>query len=578
MNKTIERLSNAWKALRPPDEAEAKALQPSDAEVKYLPSPSVGWGQGYGYSGATGLSGMPGWINPTAGFPGTKIDYVSEVGDLTTSSLVMAAVNFHGTTLPEAPIQVIKTDPQGNKTPVVDHPVQTLLEQPNPFYPGELLWKSFSLDWIVNGNVYWHKRRNALGKVIQIWPWPSFMVRALWPRTVQEKELFDSFLKEQGWSTDNSDFIAWYELSDGRQWYRVPKEDVVHFRCNIDPNNTRFAMSQLASILREIFTDNQRANLNAVLMKNMGIVPWVLAPTETGTNIEKEHREEIKEAAIRNTTGDNSGKPLVLAGPMKPFKLSLTPKEMLIDNASIIPETRLAAVTGIPAIVLNFWAGLLKGTYANYEAAKRQAYEAKIKPDQRLIAGTLRTQLLPDFKGEGDHVRFDLSHVQALQEDENQRSKRIEGQFTSGLIKRSEGRADLGKGPSDPANPQADEVFAVLHGTSIVQPGEDPLQAPNVTDTSGNVTTPQLVKSALLGNLVGTGIWNALTEEEQRRLLVNASPSKEVFFKYLADWAERHKELLGIKAIPPKEVQDEAVNWWEDVAPEGAKDLINATA
>lgn len=510
MTKLTERLSEAWKALRPSDYE----------EVKSIPTPSVGYGSGYGYSSpASGLQGMPGWVGNSSMFPGTKIDYSTEVGDLSTSSLVMAAVNFHGTTLPEAPIQVTKQDEQGNRTPVINHPLVQLLEQPNPFYPGELLWKSFSLDWMINGNVYWHKERNALGNVIKIWPFPSSYVRAFWPRTSQEKEQFDSILKGYGWSTDNSDYISWYELSDGRQWYRVPKEDVVHFRCNIDPANNRFALSQLGSILREIYTDNQRANLNAVLMKNMGIVPWVLAPTETGTNIEKEHRDEIKEAAVRNTTGDNSGKPLVLAGPMKPFKLSLTPKEMLIDNASIIPETRLAAVTGIPAIVLNFWAGLLRGTYANYEAAKRQAYEAKIKPDQRLIAGTLRTDLLSEF-GEGDHVRFDLSHVQALQEDENQRSKRIEGQYVNGIIMRSEARADLGKGASDGKEQSTvDNVFAVPRGTSIVEPGEDPLQSPNVTD-AGN---------------------------------------------------------KAVKSVPPDDVQEQAVEWWRETAPADAKDLIDAT-
>jgi HK97 family phage portal protein len=510
MIKLTERINEAWRALRP-----------SDNEVKSIPPPSIGWGQGYGISGATGLSAMPGWIGSTAGFTNTKIDYVSEVGDLTLSSLVMSAVNFHGTTLPEAPIQVTKTDAEGNRTPVQNHPLVQLLEQPNPFYPGELLWKSFSLDWMTNGNVYWHKRRNGLGKVVQVWPWPAFMVRALWPRSIQEKQLFDAYLDGLGWSKDNSDFISWYELSDGRQWYRVPKEDVVHFRCNVDPQNTRFAMSQLGSVLREIFTDNQRANLNAVLMKNMGIVPWILAPSESGVNLTKEHRDEIKEATVRNTTGDNSGKPLVLGGPMKAVKVALTPKEMLIDNASIIPETRLAAVTGIPAIVLNFWAGLLRGTYANYEAAKRQAYEAKIKPDQRLISGTLRTDLLNEF-GDGDHVRFDLSHVQALQEDENQRSKRIEGQYVNGIVMRSEARADLGKGSSD-GNPNSDvdKVFAVPRGTSIVQPGEDPVQTPNVSETG--------------------------------------------------------QQPKPVKSVPTADVIDEAVAWYEEVAPKEAKDYINAT-
>ena len=41
-------------------------------------------------------------------FTGTRIDFEREVGDLSLHSLVMAAVNWLGTTLPEAPIEVAR--------------------------------------------------------------------------------------------------------------------------------------------------------------------------------------------------------------------------------------------------------------------------------------------------------------------------------------------------------------------------------------------------------------------------------------------------------------------------------------
>lgn len=51
-------------------------------------------------------------------FTGSKIDYEREVGDLSLSSLVMAAANWLGTTLPEAPLEVVQGKGRAKKPPL----------------------------------------------------------------------------------------------------------------------------------------------------------------------------------------------------------------------------------------------------------------------------------------------------------------------------------------------------------------------------------------------------------------------------------------------------------------------------
>ena len=69
-------------------------------------------------------------------FAGTSIDYKKEVGELTQSRLIMAAVNFYGRALPEAFIEVVRPKADGTQKVIPDHPLVQLLERPNRFYTG----------------------------------------------------------------------------------------------------------------------------------------------------------------------------------------------------------------------------------------------------------------------------------------------------------------------------------------------------------------------------------------------------------------------------------------------------------
>lgn len=357
-----------------------------------------------------------------------SIDYAEEVGDLTLSSLVMAAVSWAGRTLPEAPLRVVKETAGGVEEAVVGHALVGRLRRPNNFFSGSTLWKSFALSWILSGNAYFYKIRSLRGEVIELWWLPHWMVRPV-RETV-------------------TDFISSYEYTVNGRAVRLDADDVVHFKDGSDPHNEMLGISPVASVLRELYTDQQAAHFSAHIMKHVGVVPFVVAPKP---GVEDVDTDRIKAEIMRRITGDEVGKPLVLTSGVDIIKLSLTPAELNLDAMRRVPAERMCAVIGIPAMALGFQYD--RATFSNYEQAVASAYESFLIPLWRYIAEELSHQLLPDFGGEGGAARVDhdLSKVRALQEDEDALYRRVVPAWTAGLIKRGEARAKLGfaSGPED---------------------------------------------------------------------------------------------------------------------------------
>lgn len=64
------------------------------------------------------------------------------------------------------------------------------------------------------------KVRDLAGQVVELWYLPHYMVEPQWP-------------------ISGVPFISHYAYCvDGREYY-IPREDIIHFRWGLDPNNPR---------------------------------------------------------------------------------------------------------------------------------------------------------------------------------------------------------------------------------------------------------------------------------------------------------------------------------------------------
>ena len=364
--------------------------------------------------------------------PRTKIDYRNEVGEGYGSSTVMAPLLWIMRTYPEAPIAINKDDDV-----IDDHRMIALLRKPNPFYSGRTLAMGTILSFTGNGNAYWLKVRNAMLEVIELWYIPHWLIEPKWPDT-------------------NNVFISHYEYRVGAKKIKLKPEDVVHFRYGLDPMNIRKGLSPLASIYREVFTDDEAANFSAAMLKNGGVPGLVISPdsvpNQYGTIVVTDpDKNAVKEFFKTKFGGDKRGEPLVLSAPTKVEQFGFNPEEMNLASLRAIPEERVTAVLGIPSAVVGFGSGLEQTKVGATMAELREmAYEGCIIPLQEMHVEQITNQLLPDFEPEPNDykVYYDRSKVRVLQEDENKKSERFISLVKGSLLTREEGRVALGFDPT----------------------------------------------------------------------------------------------------------------------------------
>lgn len=349
------------------------------------------------------------------------IDYAREVGDLLSSSIVAATLGWIARNFPEAPLRIRTFDPEGEPTTTTDPGAQRLLgllHRPNPFFSGVLLWMATIMDFWAHGNAVWLKIRGGPGGAItELWWVPWGLIKPKWP-------------------TDGSAYISHYIYKPDNREIRVEAEDVVHFRFGIDPSNIRVGRAPLQSVLSEVFTDEEAASFTNTLLLNMGVPGLIIAPGESDAVIDPANADMIKRKATEAFGGRNRGSTLVLSHKVTATAFGFSPDQMNLKDLRRVPEERVSAVTGVPAIVAGLGAGLDRSTFANFEEARSAAWEENIIPTQRLLGSQLAVQLLPEFvfDPEAFLLDFDTTEVRILQEDQDNLWKRAGEALSRGAI------------------------------------------------------------------------------------------------------------------------------------------------
>lgn len=348
---------------------------------------------------------------------GNKVDLARQVGTGFQSSVLMAPIQFIQRVFPDAPL-IMKQKGEVLET----HKLLDKVKRPNPHYSGTKLWMSTILSYLLDGNAYWLKVRNAQGGIAELWYTPHWLLAPKWSR---------------------GEFVSHYDYSPMGVPIRVEPEDVVHFRFGLDPRNPRIGMSPISSLLREIFTDDEAANFTAAVLRNMGVIGAIISPKNELDTVSKPEAEDIKLKFNQNFGGSNRGGVMVMLGPTDVQTVGNSPKDMDLTNLRNISEERVCAVLGIPAAVVGFGTGLESTKVgATMLAFIRLAWTGGIKPYQRQLSEDLATSLLPDYESSPEEfeVMFDHSEVEALQESENERIERILKGVSAGTVLVSEAR------------------------------------------------------------------------------------------------------------------------------------------
>jgi HK97 family phage portal protein len=378
---------------------------------------------GQPYAISWGGYGVPYWSNQW----GRNVNYAQAVGDPLDNSIVAAACGWIGRTFPEAPIRIVRETKNGNE-PVVAHPLALKLRRPNPFDGPSTLWTPAMLSWILDGNVYFQIERTNGGDVLSLWYRPHWQM-------------------EPRWNSPYS-FVDYYDYTVDGKTEKIDARDVIHLRNGKDPRNQRKGLSQIKSVIREIYSDNKATEYSAAMVTNYGTPNMIISPSNPDQSFTEAQAATIKQNTIEKTTGDRRGEPIIFLDPVKVDIPAFSPRDMNVRESQFTPEERISAVIGIPAVVVGLGAGLNRSTYSNTEQMKAAAYDSYLIPTQRSIAEQLTIQLLPNFSTDAaEMVDFDYANVRALQEDADKLAERSAKVFTSGIIDRARAKTLIGIEP-----------------------------------------------------------------------------------------------------------------------------------
>jgi hypothetical protein len=380
-----------------------------------------------------------------------RFDYAAAVGDGLDSSVVSAALCWIMRTFPEAPAVVQRLQDEQWRTIRRRTAMGDLLARPNRFYDGRILWMATCLDFAF-GEAFWLKIRNVIGEVIEHWWMPRGLVTPRAP-------------------SDGSEFISHYDYKVG-SGPPIPLQprDVVHFRFGMDPRNIRRGFSQLAAVVREVYTDEQACAFTAAVLKNLGIIGVVISPKvqEGSPASAQQDVQEVRDYIDANFTGDRRGKTLAVGSPTEAQLLQYNLEGFNVGPIRDIAEERVTAALAIPAAVIGFGTGLQQTKVgATMRELIQLAWTGCLMPMQKILASELDRSVLPEFYADtaGFRAAFDTTEVRAVWEDEKEKGDRVSRLFTSGVMKRGEARAELGLSTDD-----ADDIFVLP--TTVVPEGE----------------------------------------------------------------------------------------------------------
>ena len=403
--------------------------------------------------------------NTTSGYFPDKL--IEEMGDGLGNSAVVACINVLATSFAEAPLKIYQKTENG-KQEVINHPMEMLMARPNEFISGSVLSHYLVTSLSAHGDAFLLKVKNNQGDVVQLVP------------------LMPSYVKVRG---NERELITHYEYfavskknAFQEEYVELPRENVVHIRQGMDPDDHRRGFSPLRSVMRELAGDEAAGQFAVALLHNMAVPGVILSPKDdTMGGPSREEAEAIAQAFKSKFSGANRGAPMIMTGAMDVDVLSFTPEQLNLKALRRLPEERVSSVLGVPAILAGLGAGLDAATYNNTKELREFFTEQKMIPMWSAVASELTHQLLhTDFEDNNFNYSagYDLDMVRALQGDRNDLVKTMNSGVQGGFVTIGEARRSLGLESDDSHNVYLRplNMNAVAEGdTGVVKamPGEE---------------------------------------------------------------------------------------------------------
>tara|TARA_R100001460_G_scaffold95835_1_gene138067 strand:- start:3055 stop:4731 length:1677 start_codon:yes stop_codon:yes gene_type:complete len=348
---------------------------------------------------------------------------VSTMGNGASNSAVVACLQVLSVSFSEAVLQIKEHEDELDKI-VTNHPLTLLMRRPNPYMSGDILQQYIINAMHVSGDAYIIKQKNNAGQLVALYP--------LMPEQVTPKG-------------NNEELITHYEYETMSKKVMIMPEDMVHIRLGLDQTDHKKGFAPLRTVLREIYGDESAGQMATALLANSG-VPSVMISPKDDFGPTQEEAEQIAKTYQQKVAGKNKGMPLILSGSMEIKKMAFSPTELDIGTLRRVPEERISAVLGVPAILAGLGAGLERATYSNAKELREFFTENKLIPLWKQVGEEITQQiLLKDYEANKMTTAvYNFSEVRALQTDVADIYNRVNVGVQGGWITIAEAREAVG--------------------------------------------------------------------------------------------------------------------------------------
>ena len=338
------------------------------------------------------------------------------------SSVVYSALKVRQEAVARVPLRVTRVDRGGDRKAVgPSHPAQSLLDFPNPFWTRGDLWRATETYLGLWGSAFWGLERDDLGRVVELWPLRSDRMRVV---------------------PDPQSYVKGFVyVGRGRQLISYLPEDVVWMRY-FNPLDEYAGLSPIAPtrLSADVGMEALRASHSSLVNDSS---PGLLIETgETPTDDEVSEFYARWESRFKGPS--KVRRPALLSAGMKATGLGFSPREMEYMQSLRWSLEDVGRAFGVPKPMLG---DVERVTFSNFAVARRIFWEDTVVPQLSFYAEAVNQGLVSQFGDPSLRAEFDLSAVESLRENENDKAKRRQTYVGAGIMTVDEVRREMGLGP-----------------------------------------------------------------------------------------------------------------------------------
>jgi HK97 family phage portal protein len=334
---------------------------------------------------------------------------------MATSPSVYSAVRLRSEAVTRPPLRVYRTEPSGRRVLVEpSHPVAQLLERVNPWYTRADLWRATEIYLCLWGAAFWAVERGEDGEP-ELWPLrPDRMAVIPDRRRYVRGFVYRGAVEQVAYTPDE---IVWLR-------YFNPLEEMA-------------GLSPLAPARLSADMGHEGLHFNRHLLRNSARPDFLLLTNQEMNDAELEDFYARWEQRYQGP--GNAHRPAVASAVRDVKTLGLSHRDIDFIQGLRWSLEEVSRTYGVPKLLLGDFE---RATYANVQASERMFWRNTVVPEVKFLEEQLNRSLLPRLGYPQLTVEFDLSVIEALQEDENSRVQRETALLDRGVLTINEVRRE----------------------------------------------------------------------------------------------------------------------------------------